>query len=94
MEDCKGCKRRVENNNRFKQVDENPYRWKILNKAEYSVKSKDEGHKRSYIFPDLLDLLILSVDVPYPYIIEGPENRQEKGNNHRDPTDDQEPPRP
>ena len=73
MHDCEDRKWRVENNNGFKQVDESLYRWKILNKAEYPVKSKDDGHERSYIFPNHLDLVILSIDIPYPYIIEGPE---------------------
>ena len=73
MEDCEDCKRRVKHKDGFEQKDGNLGYRKIRNQTKYPVKSKEDGHERSYISPDHLDLLILSIDIPYPYIIEGPE---------------------
>ena len=87
-EDCKG---RVEDRRDSKQEDKRLSRWIIRHEAEDSVEPEEDGHQGSDIFPDHLQLLILSIDHPDPHIVEGPEGREKEGDDHGDPADDQQP---
>ena len=75
VEDGEDRKGGIEDHNGSKYEDKSLSRWIISNEAEDTVEPEDDGHQRSYIFPDLLYLLILSIDIPDPHIIEAPEGR-------------------
>ena len=89
VEDSEDCKGGVEDQNGPKEIDKNLSRWIISNEAEDTVEPEDNGHQGSYIFPDHLYLLILSIEIPNPHIIEGPEGREKERDDHCDSADDQ-----
>ena len=89
MENSEDRKGRVEDQNGPKEEDKYLSRRIISNKAENTVESEDNGHQRAYIFPDHLYLLILSIDIPNPHVIEGPEGREKQRDDHCDSADNQ-----
>jgi len=89
VEDSEDRKRWVKDQNGPKEEDKNLSRWIISNEAEDTVESEDNRHQRAYIFPDHLYLLILSIDIPNPHIIQGPEGREKQRDDHYDSADNQ-----
>ncbi len=73
MEDGEDGKGGVEDQNSPKEEDKNLPGWIIGDETEDTVEPKENGHQCPDIFSDHLHLLILSIDVPNPHIIEGPQ---------------------
>jgi hypothetical protein len=78
MENTEYSKRRIEDYDDLKQIDESFRPLKFAKKAEGPVKSKKYGHECARIFSDHLDFVILPVEIPDTHIAQSPEGGQKQ----------------
>jgi hypothetical protein len=89
-EDDKGW---VKNQNDLKEIDESFRPLKLTEETEYSVKSKENRHESSGIFPNHSHFVTLPIEISDAHIIQSPETGQKEREEDRNPCDDQESPK-
>jgi hypothetical protein len=89
-EDDKGW---VKNQNDLKEIDKSFRPLKLTEETEYSVKSKENRHESSGIFPNHSDFVTLPVEISDAHIIQSPEGGQKKRDHDCDSRDDKESPK-
>ena len=85
MKNAEDGERRIEDDSDLKQIEESFRLLEFAKKAECSVKSKEDRHEGSRIFPDHLDFVILPVEIPDAHIIQSPEGGQKERDEDRNP---------
>jgi hypothetical protein len=85
VEDTEDSEGWIKNHNDLKEIDDSFRPLKFAKKTEYSVKSKENRHECSRIFPDHPHFVILPVEIPDTHIIQSPEGGQKERDKDRNP---------
>jgi hypothetical protein len=93
VEDTEDSKGWVKNQNDLKEIDKGLHPLKLTEETEYSVKSKENRHESSGIFPNHSDFVTLPVEISDAHIIQSPKTGQKEREEDRNPCDDQESPK-